>query len=115
MATTDDQRILIVELFKQGDTIKEITNKLNVSYSLVYYHLRSKDLITKVNEFNMQRRSQFNYQEYMEALLCHCCKLRNCNKEELKEFLRTDEGQNFLMRESSKYTPSIHKNIREDL
>lgn len=113
--TVEEQRIQIIELFKQGKTYREIEDITGVDYSLVYYHLKANNLVVQKNVLVKQKRSHFNYLEYMEALKDHCCKIRGCTRKELKEYTQTNEGQNFLLREGAIYTPSVYKGIKEDL
>jgi transposase len=101
------------KMYEIGISVAEIANKFSMSYSLTHYYLRKKGLICTVKRYRRKESdNQFNYKEYLDALLERCRHDKGMKKREFRRFTKTEEGENFITRASVYYTPSIHLTIK---
>lgn len=103
---------VILRLYNEGNTPKQIAEITQIDYANVYYHIRASGALTRQKFYRKPER--FNYKDYFDCLKKKCCKLVNKSTQEFDIFIRTQEGENLIIRESRYYTPKIYLQEKED-
>ena len=104
----------IEDLRKEGVAVQKIAAFLNLTYSAIYEHLNRRGLLS--NRYVTKNKwGVFPYRQYTESLLCRCRKLTHLSQKKFDKFIKTEQGEFLLLKESQFFTPSIYMNNQEKL
>lgn len=104
----------LIRLQGLGYSVGQISKVTGVCYANVYYHLNAAGKIENKRFRRKENEEFFNYKDYLDTLKERCRKLIGLSPHKFKQYLKTNEGQNLLIRESEVYTPTIHLKLKEN-
>ena len=103
----------IIRLQGLGYSVGQISKVTGVCYANVYYHLNASGKIENKRFRRKENEEFFNYKDYLDTLKERCRKLTGMTIGQFKKYIKTNDGQDLLIRESRFYTPTIHLQTKE--